>query len=70
MTLADAIQTLDNKIKANQPQYDLERGAAQISALSSKELEKCEYLTGKDFGNNPGVVEQTKSEYSPLSKEF
>ena len=60
MTLADAIQ----------PQYDSERGAAQISALSSKELEKCEYLTGKDFGNNPGVVEQTKFEYSLLGKEF
>ena len=65
MTLADTIQTLDNKIKANQAQYDLEGGAVQISALSSKELEKCEHLTG-----TPGVVEQTKFEYSLLGKEF
>ena len=33
-------------------------------------MEKCEYLTGKDLGNNPGVVEQTKFEYSPLGKSF
>ena len=40
MTLADKLKIVDNKIKANQAQYDLDREAAKISALSSGELEK------------------------------
>ena len=42
--------------------------AAKISTLSSKELDKYEYLTGEDLGHKPGVVEQAKFEYSPLGK--
>ena len=38
MTLTDEHKILDNKIKANQAQYDLCREAAKISALSSKDL--------------------------------
>ena len=48
----------------------LDREAAKISALSSKELDKYEYLTGEDLGYKPGVVEQAKSDYSPLGKVF
>ena len=70
MTLADKIKTLYDKIKTNQAQYDLDREAAKISALSSTEIEKYEYLTGKDLKYKPGVVEQTKYEYSPLDKIF
>ena len=66
MTLTDELKILDDKIKSNQAQYDLDREAAKISALSSKELDKYEYLTGEDLGYKPGVVEQTKFEYSPL----
>ena len=52
MTLTDELKILDDKIKANQAQYDLGREAAKISALSSKDLqEKYEYLTGKDLLN-------------------
>ena len=40
MTLADIIKTLDDKIKTNQAQYDLDREAATISALSSKKNKK------------------------------
>ena len=43
MVLADKIKTLDDKIKANQAQY---REAAKISALTSKQLTKHDYLTG------------------------
>ena len=39
-----------------------------MSALSSTELEKYEYLTGEDLGYKPGLFEQAKFEYSPLSK--
>ena len=70
MTLTDELKITDDKIKANQAQYDLDREATNISALSSKELTKYEYLTGEDLGYKPGVVEQAKFEYSPLGKVF
>ena len=38
MALTDELKILDDKIKANQPQYDLDRKATKMSALSSKEL--------------------------------
>ena len=60
MKLTDELKILNDKIKANQTQYDLDREAAKISALSSKELEKNEYLTGKDLGYKAGVVEEAK----------
>ena len=45
MTVIDEIKIFDDKIKSNQAQYVLEREAAKISALSSKDLlEKYEYL--------------------------
>ena len=66
MTLTDELKILDGNIKANQDQYDLDREAAKISALSSKELGKYEYLTGKDLGYKPEVIEKAKFEYSPL----
>ena len=68
MTLNDELKILDDKIKSNQAQYDLGKEAAKISALSSKELDKYEYLTGEDLGYKPGVVQQTKFEYSPLGE--
>ena len=69
MTL-DQVKTLDNKIKANKAQYDLDREAAKISALSSDELEKFEYLTGEDLRYKSDVIEKAKFEYSPFRKVF
>ena len=67
MTLTDELKILEDKIKANQAQYDLDREAGKISALSSKDLlQKYEYLTGEDLGHRPSVLEETKFEYSPL----
>ena len=54
----------------NEAQYDLDRKAAKISALSSNNLDKYEYLTGEDLGLKPSTIEQTKFEYSPLGKIF
>ena len=54
----------------NEAQYDLNRKAAKISALSSNNLDKYEYLTGEDLGLKPSTVKQTKFEYSPLGKIF
>ena len=54
----------------NKAQYDLDRKAAKMSALSSNYLDKYEYLAGEDLGLKPSTVEQAKSEYSPLGKVF
>ena len=70
MTVTDQIKILDKKVMQNEAQYDLDRKAAKISALSSNNLDKYEYLTGEDLGLKPSTVEQTKFEYSPLGKIF
>ena len=70
MTVTDQIKILDKKIKQNEAQYDLDRKAAKISALSSNNLDKYEYLTGEDLGLKPSTVEQAKFECSPLGKIF
>ena len=70
MTLTDQIKTLDRKIKQNEAQHDLGREVAKISALSSNNLDKYEYLTGEDLVLKPSTVEQAKFEYSPLGKIF
>ena len=51
-------------------QYDLDRKTAKISALSSNNLDKYEYLTGEDLNLKPSTVEQNRFEYSPLGKIF
>ena len=48
MTINEQIKILDNKIRSNQAQYDLDSKNAKISALSRSELDKYEYLTGED----------------------
>ena len=68
MTVTDQIKILDRKVLQNEAQYDLDRKAAKISALSSNNLNKFEYLTGEDLGYKPSVIEQAKFEYSPLGK--
>ena len=68
MTVADQIKTLDKKNMQDKVQYDLDRKAAKISALSSKDLPKYEHLTGEDLGYEPSALEQARFEYSPLIK--
>ena len=52
MTATDQLKIIDNKIKTNQAQYDLDRLAAKISAYSSDDLRKYEYLTGEAWDTN------------------
>ena len=54
----------------NEAQYDFGRKGAKKPVLSSNNLDKYEYLTGEDFGLIPSTIEQTKFEYSLLSKIF
>ena len=70
MTIHEQIKILDNKIRSNQGQYDLDRQNAKISALSRGELDKYEYLTGEDLGYKSEVVQKAKFEYSPLYQLF
>ena len=68
MKLIDKFIILDDKIKASQAQYDLDREAAKISALSSKILDIYEYFSGEDLGHKPGQIDRAKLEYSPLGE--
>ena len=70
MTVTDQIKILDRKIMQNEAQYDLDKKAAKISALSSNNLNKYEHLTGEGLNLKPSTAEQTKFEYSPLGKIF
>ena len=58
------------KIKGENLQYDINRGAAKISALSSGKIDKYEYLAGEEIllSDQRKVMEQVKFTYSPLGK--
>ena len=62
--------TIDDQIRDKKLQYDINKEAAKISALSSGKLHKYEYLTGKDIlpSNQQQLIEQIKFMYSPLGK--
>ena len=70
MTRKEQVKILNDKIEANNAQYNLDRMNAEISACSSGDLPKYEYLTEKDLGYKPDAFEQAKFEYSPLGKVF
>ena len=70
MTCKDQVKILDDKIKALERQYNLDRTNAEISAYSNGDLPKYEYLTNKDLGYKPDAFEQARFEYSPLGKVF
>ena len=64
--------TIEDQIKDEKLQYDINREAAKISALSSGKLDKYEYLTGEEIlpSNQQQIIEQAKFTYSPLGKAF
>ena len=64
--------TIDDQIRDEKLQYDINREAAKISALSSGKIHKYEYLTGEDIlpSNQQQIIEQAKFTYSPLGKTF
>ena len=70
MTRKEQVKILDDKIKANERQYDLDRINVEISAYSNGDLSKYEYLTKKDLNYKPNTFEEAKFEYSPLGKIF
>ena len=70
MTRKEQNKILNDNIEANNAQYNLDRMNAEISAYSSGDLPKREYLTKKDLGYKPDAVEKVKFEYSPIGKVF
>ena len=70
MTRKEQVKISNDKIEANNAQYNLDRMNAEILAYSSGDLPKYEYLTKKDLGDKPDAFEQAKLEYSPLGKVF
>ena len=62
--------TIEDQIKDEKLQYDINREAAKISALSSGKIDKYEYLTGEDISpsNQQQIIQQAKFNYSPLGK--
>ena len=70
MIINEQVKILDDRIRANKAQYDLDRQAAKISALGTGELQKYEYLTGENLGYKSDVVQKAKFEYSPLGQIF
>ena len=59
--------TIDGKIRDEKLQYDINREAAKIPALSSGKIDKYEYLTGEEMlpSNQRQIIEQAKFAYSP-----
>ena len=62
--------TTEDQIKDEKLQYDINREAAKISALSSGKIDKYEYLTGEERlpSNQQQIIQQAKFNYSPLGK--
>ena len=64
--------TIKDQIRDEKLQYDINREASKISALSSGNIHKYEYLTGEDIlpSNQQQIIGQAKFTYSPLGKAF
>ena len=62
--------TIEDQIKDEKLQYDINREAAKISALSSGKTDKYGYLTGEEIllSNQQQIIQQAKFAYSPLGK--
>ena len=64
--------TINDQIRDEKLRYNIDREASKISALSSGNIHKYEYLTGEDIlpTNQQQIMEQAKFTYSPLGKAF
>ena len=64
--------TIDDKIKGEKLQYDIDREITKITALSTGKIDKYEYLTNEEIllSDQSRLIEEAKSTYSPLGKAF
>ena len=74
MSIREKLKTIDNKIEQNKAQYSFDRQTAKISTLSSENVSKYEFLTGKDVLPEKELLEKAakmkKLEYSSLGKKL
>ena len=70
MTRKDQIKILNDKIESNINQYKVNRLNAEISAFSSGDSNKYEFLTRKDLKYKPNALDKARFEFSPLGKAF
>ena len=63
---------MNDQIRDEKVQCDINRKTTEISTLSSGKIDKCEYLTVKEIllSNQQQLIEQAKFTYSPLGKAF
>ena len=64
--------TIDDKIRDEKLQFDINRKALKISTLSSGKINNYEYLADEEIlpSNQKQIIEQAKFTYSPLRKTF
>ena len=70
MTHKEQNKILDDKIESNINQYKVDRLNAEISAFSSGDLNKYEFLTRKDLKYKPNALDKGRFKFSPLGKPF
>ena len=70
MTRKEQNKILNDKIESNINQYKVDRLNAEISAFSSGDLNKYEFLTRKDLKYKPNALDKARFEFSPLGKTF
>ena len=70
MTCKEQNKILDAKIESNVNQYKVDRLNAEISAFSSGDLNKYEFLTREDLKYKPNALDKAKFEFSPFGKAF
>ena len=70
MTRKEQNKILDDKIESNVNQYKVDKLNAEISAFSSGDLNKYEFLTRKDLKCKPNALDKARFEFSPLGKAF
>ena len=70
MTRNEQNKILDAKNESNVNQYKVDRKNAEISAFSSGDLNKYEFLTRKDLKYKPNALDKAKFQFSPLGQTF
>ena len=70
MTRKEQNKILDAKIESTAIQYKVDKMNAEMSAFSSGDLNKYEFLTRKDLKYKPNALDKARFEFSPLGKTF
>ena len=70
MTREEQNNILDDKIESNVTQYKVDRLNVEISAFSSNDLNKYEFLKRIDLNYKPNVLNKARFEFSPVGKTF